>query len=131
MIGVDTNALVRFLVRDDHSQFEKARALIAREAGAGRPVLVSLLVLFETEWVLRSRYDLPKAAIVAAFSALLDAAEISFEDEPAVEQAVYIWKDSSTEFADCLIGTRNRRLGCRATATIDGKALRIPGFVAA
>jgi predicted nucleic-acid-binding protein len=129
MLGVDTNVLVRYLIRDDQSQYEKARRLIVREVGKGEPVLVSMLVLLETEWVLRSRYELAKAEIVTAFSALLDTADLAFEDEPSVEHAVYSWKDSTADFADCLIEARNRRLGCRATATFDGRALKLAGFV--
>ena len=75
MLGLDTNVLVRFLVRDDAEQFERARRLIRREVGRGEPVLVSLLVLLETEWVLRSRYALPKADILAVLSSLLEAPE--------------------------------------------------------
>jgi predicted nucleic-acid-binding protein len=130
MLGVDTNVLIRYLVRDDQPQYEKARRLIDREVSNGEPVLVSLLVLLETEWVLRSRYELPKSDIVGVFSALLDTADLSFEDEPSIEHAVYSWKDSTADFADCLINARNRRLGCRATATFDGRALRLAGFVA-
>jgi predicted nucleic-acid-binding protein len=129
MLGVDTNVLVRYLIRDDQSQYEKARRLIEREVSKGEPVLVSMLVLLETEWVLRSRYELAKAEIVTAFSALLDTADLAFEDEPSVEHAVYSWKDSAADFADCLIEARNRRLGCRATATFDGKALKLAGIV--
>jgi predicted nucleic-acid-binding protein len=58
---------------------------------AVQAVLVSLLVLLETERVLQSRYELAKAEIVAAFSALLDTADLAFEDEPSVEHAVYSW----------------------------------------
>jgi predicted nucleic-acid-binding protein len=129
MLGVDTNVLVRYLIRDDQPQYEKARRLIDREVAKGEPVLVSLLVLLETEWVLRSRYELAKADMVVAFSALLDTADLAFEDEPSVENAVYSWKDSAADFADCLIEARNRRLGCRATATFDGRALKLAGFV--
>jgi predicted nucleic-acid-binding protein len=129
MLGVDTNVLVRYLTRDDQPQYEKARRLINRGVSKGEPVLVSLLVLLETEWVLRSRYELVKSEIVAAFSALLDTADLAFEDEPSIERAVYSWKDSAADFADCLIEARNRRLGCRATATFDGKALKLTGFV--
>ena len=131
MLGIDTNVLVRFLVRDDPEQFERARRLIKRELGGGETVLISLLVLLETEWVLRSRYNVAKAEIVAALSALLDAVELEFEDEPSVEEAVFIWKDSATEFADCLINARHRDLGCRATATLDVRASKLFGFVAA
>jgi predicted nucleic-acid-binding protein len=128
MLGVDTNVLVRYLTRDDQPQYVKARHLIDREVAKGEPVMVSLLVLLETEWVLRSRYELAKADIVATFSALLDTADLTFEDEPSVEAAVYAWKDSLADFADCLIVARNIRLGCRATATFDSRALKLAGF---
>jgi len=131
MIGLDTNVLVRFLVRDDEAQFERSRRLIRREAAAGEPVLINLLVILETEWVLRSRYDLSKAQILTAFSGLLESVEISFEDEPSLEQALFLWKESSVQLADCLIGARNTALSCRGTASFDTKALRLPGFIAA
>jgi predicted nucleic-acid-binding protein len=130
MLGIDTNVLVRFLVRDDEVEFEKARKLIRREVAAGRRVFVSQLVLLEAEWMLRSRYGLPKLEIVAAVSGLLDAPDIQFEDEPSIEEALFAWKDSVADFADCLIGARNRRLGCRATATFDARASKLPCFVA-
>jgi predicted nucleic-acid-binding protein len=131
MLGIDTNVLVRFLVRDDEAQFERARKLIKREVAAGRRVFVSQLVLLETEWVLRSRYALPKIEIIAAISGLLDATDVQFEDEPTIEEALFVWKDGAADFADCLIGSRNRRLGCRATASFDVNASRLPGFIAA
>lgn len=131
MLGVDTNVLVRFLVRDDEAQFEKARKQIKREVASGRRVFVSQLVLLETEWVLRSRFSLPKSQIIEAISGLLDATDVRFEDEPAIEEALFIWKDNSADFANCLIGAQNRRLRCRATATFDVKAARLPGFAAA
>jgi len=131
MLGIDTNVLIRFLVRDDEAQFEKARKLIKREVAAGRRVFVSQLVLLETAWVLRSRYALPKIEIIAAISGLLDAGDLQFEDEPAIEEALFVWKDSAADFADCLIGAQNRRLGCRVTATFDVTASKLPGFIAA
>ncbi|MHB8472625.1 MAG: PIN domain-containing protein [Gammaproteobacteria bacterium] len=69
MLGIDTNVLVRFLVRDNEVQFEKARKLIKREVSAGRRVFVNQLVIMETEWVLRSRYIVPKNQIIEAMSA--------------------------------------------------------------
>ena len=89
------------------------------------------MVFLETEWALRSRYKLPKNVIVKTISGLLDAADAGFEDEPAIEEALFIWKDTTADFADCLIGVQNRRLGCRATATFDVKASKLPGFMTA
>jgi predicted nucleic-acid-binding protein len=38
MLGVDTNILVRYLVGDDRSQYERGRRLIHREEDIGEPV---------------------------------------------------------------------------------------------
>jgi predicted nucleic-acid-binding protein len=129
MLGIDTNVLVRFLVRDDQTQFEKARKLLKREVSNGRRVFINQLVLLEAEWVLRSRYGLTKTQMLETISGLLDAPDIQLEDEPAVEEALFIWRDAKADFADCLIGARNRRLGCKATAAFDTKALKLPGFI--
>lgn len=128
MIGMDTNVLVRYLVRDDKLQFERARRLMERSATSNEPVFVGLLVLMEAEWVLRSRYALDKAAILGAFSDLLSSVELTIEDEGTVEEALHFWKDSHAQFADCLIGARNRICGCRATASFDTKALKLPWY---
>lgn len=130
MLGIDTNILVRFLVQDDLAQFEKARKLINREVAAGRRVFVNQLVLMEAEWVLRSRYLVSKNKIIEAISGLLNATDVQFEDESVIEEALFIWKDTPADFADCLIGAKNRRMGCRATATFDVKASKLSGFLA-
>ena len=131
MLGIDTNVLVRLIVSDDAAQTRQARRLVAETLARDEGVLVSLLVLMETEWVLRSRYELKKGVVLDAMRQLLASRELSFEDEPAVEEALYHWKDTVCGFVDCLVTAHNRRLRCRATATFDVKALRIPGFIAA
>lgn len=128
MLGIDTNVLVRFLVRDDAAQFDKASRLIKRSINANEAVSVSLPVLLETEWVLRSRYGLGKSEIMLAISGLLDARQIQVENEPAVEEALFTWKDCAADFADCLIGAHNHRQGCRTTATFDAKEAKLAAF---
>jgi len=131
MIGVDTNVLVRILVRDDPRQVGRAQALIGHESSREETVLISQLVLLGAEWVLRSRYALAKGEILRAFSELLESVDFTIEDEGSVEQALFLWEHSSAEFADCLIGARHPHLGCRATASFDARTLRLPGFIPA
>lgn len=131
MIGIDTNVLVRFLIRDDQEQFERAQKIIRREANRGEPVFISHLVLLETEWVLRSRYKLSKAEILGAFSDLLSSVDLSLEEESSIEEALYAWKDSPAQFADCLIGAHHRTCSCEGTASFDTDALKLPGYVSA
>lgn len=129
MLGVDTNVVVRLVVADDAAQTRRARSLVEQTISRDEPVLNSLLVLLESEWVLRNRYGFSRDAIMDIFRTLLQARELSFEDEPALEEALFRWKDSACGFSDCLIAAHNRQLGCRATATFDNKAARLPGTV--
>ena len=88
MLGIDTNSLVRFLVRDDAEQFEIVHQIVEREVLASRRVFVSQFVLQEMEWVLRSRYGFSKPQIQGVVSGLLDSMDFELEDEAAVEQAI-------------------------------------------
>jgi predicted nucleic-acid-binding protein len=129
MLGIDTNVVIRLVISDDAEQTRRARKLVDQALSRDEPVLVSLLVLLESEWVLRSRYGFNRESVLSIFRALLEARELSFEDEPALEEALFRWKDSACGFSDCLITAHNRQMGCRATATFDGKATRLPGTV--
>lgn len=127
MIGLDTNVFVRLLVADDPAQTRKAQSRIERAIAQEEAILVSLPVLVETEWVLRSRYGMRRNAALPVLRAALEARELSFEDEPAIEEALHVWSDSPCGFADCLIAAHNRRVGCSTTLTFDAKAARLPG----
>lgn len=66
-------------------------------------MLVLLLVLLECDWVLRYRFS--RVALRSIFRALLEARELSFEDEPALEEALFHWKDSACGFSAALVST--------------------------
>ncbi len=126
-IAIDTNVLVRLLVRDDEAQFQAARRLVAQAEAAGEPLLIVLGALLETEWVLRSRYRLDKASIATAFAQLLEADGIVFEHEPTVEEALFIWSQhAGADFADCLLSARAAQLGRTRFVTFDAGAARLP-----
>jgi predicted nucleic-acid-binding protein len=127
MLGLDTNVLVRLLIEDDPAQTRRARNLVDAAVAAAELVLVSLPVLLETEWVLRSRYEMRSESILGLFRAALETQELAFEDEAAVEEALFNWQEGMSGFSDCLIVAHNRQLGCRLTATFDARAARLPG----
>lgn len=126
-IALDTNVLVRLLVRDDDVQFEAAKRLINHAEAAGQPILIMLCALLETEWVLRSRYKLDKASIAAAFGSLLESRGVMFEHEPTVEEALYVWSQHpAADFADCLLLARAAQLGRTRFVTFDAGAAKLP-----
>lgn len=127
-IAVDTNVLVRLLVRDDDVQHEAARRLVGEAAAAEEPVLIVLCALLETEWVLRHRYRLDKASIAGVFTALLESADVEFEHPPTVEEALYVWaQHPAADFADCLLTARAAHLGRDRFMSFDLGAARLPG----
>lgn len=126
-IALDTNVLVRFLVDDDREQSREVNELFQVYGAEGVPIHVSLTVLLETEWVLRSAYRRDRASIAHAISALLSIAELSLENEPAVEAALHLNRlNPQVGFADCLHLACAQRIPA-TLATFDIKASRLPG----
>jgi predicted nucleic-acid-binding protein len=125
-IAIDTNVLVRLLIYDDEAQYRAAARLIQQAEAANETILIMLCALLETEWVLRSRYQLDKASIVGSFTQLLETAGIEFEHEPTVEEALYLWaRHPRADFADCLLTARSAHLGCSRFLTLDAGAAQL------
>ena len=59
---------------------------------------------------------------------LLTTEQIVVEDADLAWLALSDFKASKADFADCLIGRKNLRLGCDATATFDGRLKGLAGF---
>jgi predicted nucleic-acid-binding protein len=100
--ALDTNVLIRLLVADDSRQVARAQTLIADSANRNEPLFVPLTVTLELEWVLRARYGFAKDAILATLVGLLEARELKFQDEASVERAIFFYRSTNADFAECL-----------------------------
>jgi predicted nucleic-acid-binding protein len=127
MRGLDTNVLVRFLLRDDPKQAAAAKAVIDRASFAGEPLVVSLVTLLETEWVLRSNAGLEKSEVLHIFKQLLVKSDVIFESENSFDQALLGYENSAADFAECLMIAQYQRLGCNSMLTFDVRAAQLPG----
>jgi predicted nucleic-acid-binding protein len=97
MIAVDTNVLLRYIVRDDLAQFNAAEQLMLQHDW-----WISHTVLLETEWVLRSAYGLRADQFAQILKHLLSASSIIWQDESVVQQALDWFENHNTDFADAL-----------------------------
>lgn len=128
MAALDTNVLVRWLVDDDAGQSAIVDGLLVLAAGKEDRLFVSVTVVLETEWVLRSRYRFDKPSVIAALDALLGVAELEFQTEPVLEQALWLFKQlSSADFADCLHLALATEAGRGPFLTFDQRASRLDG----
>jgi len=96
MIAVDTNVLVRFLVRDDAGRAARPAELIRSSE-----IWISKTVLVETEWVLRSLDDFTPQRPAGTLRALAGLGAIFLEDSGAVAKALN-WFEQGLDFADAL-----------------------------
>ena len=130
MYGLDTNVLIRYLLRDDLIQAEQARMAIENALQSDETVVVSLLTMLESAWVLRSCASIDKRTVITTFRMLLEIRDIRIEQEETLEEALYLYENNSADFADCLMTARYARLGCSAMLTFDKKVAQLPGVVA-
>ena len=96
MRAVDTNVIVRVFAEDDPEQADTADGVLAADA-----VFLPKTVILEFEWVMRSVYRKPAAAIAAAIERMLETANVQVEDQTAVTRAV-AWFRQGMDFADAL-----------------------------
>lgn len=127
MIGVDTNVLVRYFVRDDPHQTQAADELLDG-LSPGKPGWLCLIVLAELVWALRFTYRFERAKIAGTIDALLRSQDVVLEQEEAVRQALSLFRNSKADFADCLISVSARAAGCSKTVTFDKIAARDAGM---
>jgi predicted nucleic-acid-binding protein len=126
MKAVDTNVLLRFIVRDHPQQFDAASAFL-RARTPDDPAFISLIVVAELVWALRRRYRYPREDVSAVVAALLEAAEVVFEDEPHL--SALLGMHPKGDISDHLIAHCAVRAGCASVATFDKKAAsRVPSM---
>lgn len=122
MIGLDTNVLARYIVRDDAKQAAAATRLLESACTAESPGFVSHLVLAELSWVLSRGYGCSKEVLVSVLAKLLSAEELQVEHSAEAQVALRAFQNGDADFADYLIGLRGRAAGCEATLTFDRTA---------
>lgn len=122
MRAIDTNVLVRVLTRDDLQQTTAAESFV--ENGAW----ISVLVLAETMWVLRTAYAMGSDQLTRAAEMLLDHRNYVLQDADLVAAALELFRTKPTlAFSDCLILELARKAGNLPLGTFDRKLARVEG----
>lgn len=124
MIAVDTNVLVRFLVGDEPRQYELAKALFGQRLSGALPGFLSLVVIAETAWVLRSVYRLPGDIVRQMLLEVMASEQVVVEAPDIARSAL---QQDAADVTDWLIHLIGRQVGCAATVTFDRKFARQSG----
>lgn len=116
-VTVDTNVLVRAVVRDDAKQANAAAKLLTN----AETIAVALPCLCEFVWVLRRVYDFTPTDVASAIRALLDAANTE-SNRPAAEAGLAVL-EAGGDFADGVIAFEGQWLGGETFVSFDKKAV--------
>lgn len=122
MRALDTNVLLRFLVRDDTSQALIADQFVAKGAW------VSHLVLAESMWVLGAVYARTAQQLIAALELLLSHESLVLQDANTVAHALAHFKNKpKLGFSDCLALEIARKAGHTPLGTFDKTLAKFGG----
>ena len=128
MKALDTNVLVRFLVRDDKKQAEIVYRLFKRAEGKNEPFFVPLLVVLETIWVLESVYEISREEIRTSLQELLLMPILIFEAQSALQRTLSSAQTNKIDLADLLIAHSAKFSNCDGVLTFDKKASKFTLF---
>jgi predicted nucleic-acid-binding protein len=122
MRAVDTNVVVRLVVRDDPDQVHTGEKFTASGAW------VSHLVLAETVWVLDAVYERSAEQIATAIEMLLNHKDLTLQDADVVTSAVEQFrKRPALGFSDCLVLEIARKAGHLPLGTFDRNLAKLDG----
>ena len=131
MIGIDTNVLLRWLVRDQlmgEPALAQSEALSALFDKSEEAFFINEIVVVEIAWVLKQRARLPKARIAEIIWGLLNLENAVVKDREILSAALQTYSEFPGDFSDHLIGEINSRNGCRTTMTFDKAASKSSHF---
>lgn len=128
MIAVDSNILIRYVVKDVPSLAEKATALVNDALSRREPIFVSLVVLVECVWVLKTTYRYPKTHLISFVEVLLQETGFLLENRDAVIDSLQEFRTGRGDVADYLIGQLGKARGSSTTFTFDQGLRGSPHF---
>ena len=118
-VAVDTNVLVRAVVRDDPVQANAAVAVLTQ----AELIAVATPCLCEFVWVLLRVYGLQQADAARAIRALIATSNVEL-NRPAVEAGLRVL-EAGGDFADGVIAYEGHWLGGETFVSFDKKALTL------
>jgi len=102
MEAIDTNILIRLLVKDEPHQSQLAETLW-RQLLAKGTVYITKVVMVETVWVMQRSYQFSRQQIVEVANLLLRTDGVIVEDAAQVKKALKLFATQQADFSDYVI----------------------------
>ncbi|KOR32478.1 hypothetical protein TI05_07025 [Achromatium sp. WMS3] len=124
MIAIDTNILVRLLIKDpsEQAQIDQAKALLQEV----EQIYIPQIVQVELVWVLESAYNFKKSDVLLALNHINNQPNFHLQSPLLFQLALEKFSQNNVDFSDCLIWAESQQQSC-TLATFDRKLGQLVG----
>ena len=126
MIAIDTNVMIRYLVRDNPEQAEAARVLL-EGLTADNPGFICREVALEIVWVLERAYRFTREQIANVVMELVSTDALVIEDADDIARSAIAYRLGGADFSDFMILAAANRVGAQPLYTFDRQFARLDG----
>jgi len=118
---VDTNILIRLIVKDDDLKRKACEKLLERAKQKEVILYILPIAILEVVWVLEKYYKLEKKVIREVVEAILNTPEFKCEMEEVFKKAIETYEEKNIKFADAVMGYWGLEKGLSTVFTYDEK----------
>jgi predicted nucleic-acid-binding protein len=108
---VDTNVVLRYLLRDDERLYQRARAFFHRVRDAEESAYFSDAVIAECIYVLDKRYHVERGEIAARLQELVAFRGVDPQNRTLLQTALALYLSRNVDFVDALVVATAREQG--------------------
>lgn len=100
---LDTNAILRFILKDVKPQYLKIFDLIKKAKTKKVEVVIPEIIVFETIFTLKSYYEYTKEVQIKVLESLLTSEYLQIENKQTFNEAIKIFRSSNLSLVDCFL----------------------------
>ncbi len=110
-VFIDTNVFLRFLTKDNDSQYEDCRDLFKRAIEGELVLTTSAMVIAELIWTLLSYYKVPKADVIEKVSIIIGTESLHIPEKNIIMDALILFGRKNIDYIDAYNAVLMRHLG--------------------
>lgn len=117
--SVDTNILLRLLIKDDDIKRKACERLLEKAKRKEVYLYILPIVVMEVVWVLEKYYKLDRKTVRELTEAIMNTPELYIEMEDVFRKALRLYEEKNVKFADAVIGYWGLEKGLSIVYTYD------------
>ena len=116
---LDTNVILRYLVRDNEELFQAVKPLFLRAEAGEISLYIHEITMAELVWTLESFFGYKKEEIVRVLTRLINAEGIEVPNKEIVRNALILYLEADVDYIDAFLASQAASSGISTIFTLD------------